>query len=125
MKSERKTESAGFAPRTHTCPYHTWKPAGVSWGCTCFPAPTQQVNWEKTIFDCGEGGVLCQAPIRPGDGSTRRFLGGADTRRMAIFCRMSTNRFLSVLQRAKKAVAGRFIRVCDVVRSKQSCQTEP
>jgi hypothetical protein len=118
MVSTSEAERLGFAPGTHTCPYHTWKPKGVSWGCTCSPPPAHQVRWEKALFDCGEGGVGCEGPGHHGAIRDRGFLGRVDTKRVAVFCRASAERALSSLRSARKGMAGRFLRVCDVVRSR-------
>ena len=118
MGSKNKAEPLGFAPSSHVCPYHTWKPKGVSWGCTCSPPPVHQVSWEKALFDCGEGGVMCERPGQPGATRDRGFLGRVDTKRVAVFCRASAERVLSTLRSARKGMAGRFLRVCDVVRSR-------
>lgn len=118
MEGKSKSEKQGFAPGTHTCPYHIWKPKGVSWGCTCSPAPAHQVNWEKALFDCGEGGVLCHPHIQPGVTRDRGFLSGIDRRHMATFYRTSAEKLLSAVRTARRGIAGRFLYVCEVVKSK-------
>jgi hypothetical protein len=124
MESKNKAERRGFAPGTHTCAYHIWKPKGVSWGCTCSPPPAHQVNWEKTVFDCGGGGVDCPESIQPRAGEDRGVLYAMSRRDVANVWRTSAGRFLSVLRSARKGVAGRFLRVCEVVKSRQSCEME-
>jgi hypothetical protein len=124
MESRSRIERLGFSPGAHICPYHIWKPKGVSWGCTCSPAPAHQLKWEKALFDCGEGSVDCQAPIPPRLTEDRGVLYTISRRNVTSFCRTSAGRFLSVLRSARKGVTGRFLRVCEVVKSKQSCEME-
>lgn len=118
MVSTSEAERLGFAPSKHVCAYHNWKPKGVSWGCTCSPAPAHQVNWEKAVFDCGERGVDCPARVQPGVTRDRGLIGRADRGHVAIFCKTSAERALSVWRSARKGMTGRFLRVCDVVRSR-------
>jgi hypothetical protein len=82
------------------------------------------VNWEKALFDCGEGGVLCQAHIQPDVTRDHGFLGRFDRTHMATFCRTSAERFLSAVRTARRGIAGLFLYVCEVARSKQCAETK-
>ena len=118
MESRSRIERQGFAPSTHICPYHIWKPKGVSGGCTCSPAPAHQLKWEKKLFDSGKGVAVKQAIIQPDSTLGRAFLNRIDRRSMAVFCRTSGETLVSALRTARRGVAGHFLRVCEVVKSK-------
>jgi hypothetical protein len=112
-----KAERLGFAPSTYICPYHIWKPKGVLRSCTCSPTPSHQVEWE-------EGVEVRQATIQPDTTIDRGFFSGIDRRTVAIFYRASGEAIVTALRTARKEVAGRFLRVCEVVRSRQCGEAE-
>jgi hypothetical protein len=118
MEFTSDAERQGFAPSKHICPYHVWKPTSVAQSCTCSPTPAQQVKWEKKLFDSGEGVAVLQAIIKPDSALGPTFLNRIDRRSMAVFCRTSGETLVSALRTARKEVAGRFLRVCEVVKSK-------
>jgi hypothetical protein len=118
MELTSEAERLGFAPSNYICAYHIWKPKGVSRGCTCSPAPAHQVKWEKKLFDSGKGVVVRQGPVQPGVNLAHGFFGRLDRNRMAIFCRTSGEVLASALRTARKGAAGRFLRVCEIVRSR-------
>jgi hypothetical protein len=121
MDLTTRTERMGFAPSEYVCPYHIWKPKGVLRGCTCSPPPDHQIKWEEKLFVSGEGAVLRRFPIESGSAVGRSFIGGIGRRNIAIICRSSGQALISALRSARKGLAGRFLYVRDVVRSKQSC----
>jgi hypothetical protein len=118
MEFTSNAERQGFAPSTHICPYHVWKPTSVVRSCTCSPTPAQQVKWEKKLFDSGKGVAILQAIIQPDCTLGRAFLNRIDRRSMAVFCRTSGETLASALRTARKGIAGRFLSVCEVVRSR-------
>ena len=124
MEGKRKAERKGFAPAAHICAYHIWKPKGVSWGCTCSPAPAHQLNWEKALFDCGEGGVDCPAGTQPDSPIDRGLLGWIERRGMALICRTSGESVVSGLRAAVRRVTLHFRRLCQHARLRACCQTE-
>jgi hypothetical protein len=105
MEGKRKAERLGFAPAAHICAYHIWKPKGVSWGCTCSPAPAHQVNWEKAVFDCGEGGVDCQAGTQPDSPTDRGFLSVIRSKCLPTLSRSSAKPLVCVVRAAGKVPA--------------------
>jgi hypothetical protein len=86
--------------------------------CTCSPTPAQQVRWEKKLIDSGKGVAVKQTIIQPDSTLGRAFLNRIDRRSMAIFCRTSGETLVSALRTARRGVAGHFLRVCEVVKSK-------
>jgi hypothetical protein len=86
--------------------------------CTCSPMPAQQVKWEKKLFDSGKGVAVNQAIIQSDSTLGRAFLNRIGRRSIAIFCRASGETLASALRTARKGIAGRFLRVCEVVRSR-------
>jgi hypothetical protein len=118
MELMNEAQRPGFAPSTYTCPYHVWKPRGVLRSCTCSPTPAHQVKWETKLLDDGEGVVGRHAGIQADSVPDRGFFSAIDRRSMAIFCRSSGETLVSALRIARKGLAGRFLRVCEVVRSK-------
>jgi len=118
MEFTSNAERQGFAPSTHICPYHVWKPTSVVRSCTCSPTPAQQVKWEKKLFDSGKGVAVLQTIRQPDSTLGRAFLNRIDRRSMAVFCRTSGETLVSALRTARRGVAGHFLRVCEVVKSK-------
>jgi hypothetical protein len=124
MHDIKKDGSMGFAPSKYTCPYHTWKPGGVVRGCTCSPAPAQQLRWERELLDSSEGPRVDRAANQSFFSSDRHFLSRSHGRSLLVFFKSSGESLVSTLNDARNRVAGCFLRVREVVKSRQGCETE-
>jgi len=116
MESRTKAEKQGFAHAAHVCAYHIWKPKGVSWGCTCSPAPAHQVNWERAVFDCGEDGVDCQLGTQPDSLRDHGVIGWIERRSMALFCLIPGENIVSGIGATLRRVTHHFRRLCHNAR---------
>jgi len=118
MEATSLAERRGFAPSTHICPYHIWQPKGVLQSCTCSPTPAHQVRWEDNLFGSGKGVADRQGTAQPEPSLAHGFFGGLDRKRMAVLCRTSGDALVSALRTARKRAAGRFLRICEIVKSR-------
>lgn len=82
------------------------------------------MKWERKHLEPDKKAAVRHATMRPDSSGDRGFFGALGRGRLAVLRRASGEAFRSALRNARKGVAGRFLRVCDVVRSKQCSETK-